>query len=141
MTFNLFQKSTLGIAGVTALGIGVSILSAPQVFYAGYGIALDDNINLLSELRAPAAGLATLGALMLIGIWRAAFRAISVVAAFTVYLAFPAGRVVGILFDGMPTGSVLAALAVELVIAALCLVAFARRTRADIASSTALRRT
>lgn len=128
MTLNIFQKSTLGIAGVTALGIGLAILAAPHAFYASYGITLGADVNLLSELRAPAAGLAVLGALMLMGIWREAWRETSIVAAFTVFFAFPVGRVVGIIVDGIPAGNVIGALGFELAIAALCLAAFGRRT-------------
>jgi len=64
---------------------------------------------------------------MLIGIWRAAWRDTSIVAAFTVFCAFPAGRLVGILVDGIPADSVLGALVLELAIAALCLAAFGGR--------------
>lgn len=139
MALSIFQKSTLGIAGVTALGIGLAILAAPHAFYASYGITLGADANLLSELRAPAAGLTTLGALMLIGIWREAWRDTSIVAALTVFLAFPAGRVVGIIFDGIPSGSIIAALALELAIAALCLAAFGHRARAGTQSSASRR--
>ena len=58
----LFQKIALGVAGITALGIGASILIAPYAFYASYGIVLAPNPSLLSELRAPGAGLAAFGA-------------------------------------------------------------------------------
>jgi hypothetical membrane protein len=135
MTLNIFQKSTLGIAGVTALGIGLAILTAPHAFYASYGISLGADVNLLSELRAPASGLAALGALMLMGIWREDWREVSIVAAFTVFLAFPAGRIVGIIVDGIPAGSVIGALVLETAIAALCLAAFGRRTRTSKHSS------
>ena len=127
MTFTNFQKTTLGIAGVTALGIGMAILIAPHAFYASYGIALGEDANLLSELRAPAAALAALGACMMIGIWREAWRNTSIAAAFIVFLAFPAGRIVGLVVDGIPTGSIIGALLVEIIIATLCLAAFTRR--------------
>lgn len=130
MTLSTFQKSTLGVAGATALGIGLAILAAPEAFYASYGISLGADVNLLSELRAPAAGLVALGTLMLIGIWRAALRQTSIVAAFTVFFAFPAGRIVGIIVDGIPAGTIIGALVIELAIAALCLAAFGGRARA-----------
>ncbi|SIS79521.1 protein of unknown function [Roseivivax lentus] len=129
MTLTRFEKAALAVSGVTALGIGGAILAAPQAFYASYGIALGPDPNLLSELRAPAAGLAALGALMLAGIRRAAFSRIAIAAALTVYLAFPAGRLVGLIVDGMPGGSILGALAIELAIAGLCLAAFRHRFR------------
>jgi hypothetical protein len=129
MTLTIFEKTALSISGVTALGIGAFILSAPHAFYAGYGITLGDDASLLSELRAPAAGLAGLGILMLAGIVRHAWAPLSIAAALTVFLAFPAGRLVGLVVDGMPSAGILGALIVELAIAALCLVTFRHRLR------------
>jgi len=50
----LFEKIALGLSGLTAVTIGACILFAPHAFYAGYGITLGQDANLLSELRAPA---------------------------------------------------------------------------------------
>ncbi len=124
MTLTRLQKATLGIAGVTSLGIGAFILTAPHAFYASYGIALGPDPSLLSELRAPGAGLAAFGAVMLAGIVRPGLRPAAVVAALTVFLAFPAGRLVGIVADGMPSTGIVAAMVLELAIAALCVFAF-----------------
>jgi len=124
MQLNRFQKITLGICGVTALAIGTFITLAPHAFYASYGITLGHDPNLLNELRAPGAGLAVFGALMLAGIVRAVMAPISLAVALTVYLAFPVGRIVGIVMDGMPSGSVIGALAFETIIAGLLLAAF-----------------
>ncbi len=128
MSATKLEKSALGISGLTALAIGTFILAAPHSFFASYGIALGDNPSLLSELRAPAAGLAVFGVLMLAGIWKSAFAPVSKVLALSVFLAFPAGRIVGIVVDGMPSGAILGALAFELAVAALCILAFARRS-------------
>ena len=122
----LFQKFTLGLSGVTALGIGLSIQAVPHAFYASYSIALGTDANLLSELRAPAAGLAALGATMLMGLVRETWRDLAIRAAFLVFLAFPIGRIIGIFVDGMPSSSIMGALIIELVIAGLCLAAFGR---------------
>jgi hypothetical protein len=122
-----FENIALGLSGLTALIIGAFILFAPHAFYAGYGITLGKDANLLSELRAPGAGLAGFGLLMLLGIWRQAMLPVAIAVALTVFIAFPAGRLIGLAVDGMPSGSVIGALAVELVIAAICLAAFRRR--------------
>jgi hypothetical protein len=124
MNLTFLQKSALGLSGVTAFGIGAFILAAPHAFYASYGIELGYDPSLLSELRAPGAGLAALGAVMLTGLLRSAMVQPAIVAAFTVYLAFPAGRIVGIAFDGMPSDNIVGALLLELAIAALCAFAF-----------------
>ncbi len=127
MTLTLFQKIALGVAGITATAIGAAIVAIPHAFFASYGIAPGTDPNLLSELRAPGAGLAAFGILMLAGIVRGAWSQISIAAALTVFLAFPAGRLVGLIADGMPSASILSALAFELAIAGLCLFAFRHR--------------
>lgn len=127
MRSTTFEKIALGLSGLTALTIGAFILFMPHAFYASYGIMLGQDANLLSELRAPGAGLAGCGLLMLLGIWRHAVLPVAMAVALTVFIAFPAGRLVGLAVDGIPSGSVIGALVVELVIAALCLAAFRRR--------------
>lgn len=103
------------------------ITLAPHAFYASYGIALGENPSLLSELRSLAAGLTTLGILMLLGIWRSAWAQLAVAATFIVFLAFPAGRFIGFAVDGMPSSGIIGALLFEIAIAVLCLFAFRRR--------------
>lgn len=133
MHLTVFQKITLGVSGLTALAIGACILLAPHAFYSGYGIALGQDPNLLSELRAPGAALAALGGLMLAGVARAALARVGLVCAFAVYLAFPGGRVVSLALDGMPSQGILGALAVELLLAGLLVLAFARgRARSSL---------
>jgi len=139
MKLTILQKTALGISGLTALGIGAFILAAPHTFYAGYGIALALNASLLSELRAPAAALSAFGMLMLAGIVYRGFSQSAMVVALTVFIAFPAGRLVGIAIDGIPSGSVMAALAFELAIAALCVTAFRPRLKLTAPDHNALR--
>ena len=127
MTLNLLEKITLGISGLTAIGIGGMITFTPHVFYASYGITLGENPSLLSELRAPAAGLTTLGILMLLGIWRSAWAHLAVAATLVVFLAFPTGRFIGLAVDGMPSFGIIAALILEIAIAVLSLFAFRNR--------------
>lgn len=123
----LIEKIALGLSGLTSLTIGAFILFAPRAFYASYGITLGEDANLLSELRAPGAGLAGFGILMLLGIQRHAVLTVAMAVALTVFIAFPVGRLVGLAVDGVPSSSVIGALAVELIIAVLCLAAFRRR--------------
>lgn len=124
MTLTRLQKIALGIAGVSALGIGAAITFVPHAFYASYGIAIGSDPSLLSEVRAPGAGLAALGAVMLAGIVRRSLSEAGFVAALVVFLGFPAGRIVGLALDGMPSAGIVAALVFELAVAALCLSAF-----------------
>ena len=124
MTPTRFQKFALGIAGISALGVGAAITFAPHAFYASYGIALGSDPSLLSELRAPGAGLAGLGALMLAGVVRRSLSGVALVAAMVVFLGFPAGRIIGLVLDGLPSVGLVAALVFELAVAAMCIFAF-----------------
>ncbi len=129
MSVTVLEKVALCVSGLTAVGIGVAILAAPYTFLASYGITVGDGPSLLSELRAPAAGLAAFGVLMLLGIWRTAMTPMSKVVALIVFLAFPAGRLIGLIVDGLPSGPNIGALVFELAVAALCIVAFSRRSK------------
>ena len=127
MTLGLLEKITLVISGLIAIGIGGMITFAPYAFYASYGINVGENPSLLSELRAPGAGLATLGILMLLGIWRSALAQLAVAATLVIFLAFPAGRIIGLAVDGIPSFGIIGASLLEIAIAALCLFAFRKR--------------
>ena len=114
---------------MTAFTICAFSALEPPTFYFSYGIALADDPSLLSELRGPGTNLAVLGALMLAGLFYHPLSKTSIVAAKIVFFAFPVGRVIGILADGMPSGGILTALVVEIAIAVLLVVAF-RKTKA-----------
>ncbi len=124
MKLNKLQKTTLSIAGVTAMLIGVFIAIDPASFYASYGIKLEGNADMLSELRAPGLNLAVLGMVMLAGIAKSSLRPLAVSASVVVFSSFAAGRLLGILIDGMPSDKVVTALIIEVVIAAMCLAVF-----------------
>lgn len=126
MSLTILEKTALGVSGLTAFGIGTFILAAPHAFYAAYDITPGENASLLSELRAPAASLAAFGVLMLAGIWRAAMAPVSKAVALTVFLAFPAGRLIGLAVDGLPSNGIIGALVIELAVAMFCIVAFRR---------------
>ena len=64
---------------------------------------------------------------MLAGLVRASLAPTALIAATIVYAGFPAGRLVGLVLDGRPSGAILAALAAELAIAALLALAFLPR--------------
>jgi len=117
----LFQRLTLCAAGLTALGIGLAITFAPHGFYAGYGIDLGTDPKWLSELRAPGANLAALGAVILVGALRPGMARFSAMLGTVVFLAFAFGRMASIVLDGWPGEGILAAFAIELVIGLLCL--------------------
>lgn len=122
-----FRRLTLGAAGAIALGIGTTIAIAPAGFYALYGIVLPAGPDLLSELRAPGANLAVLGALILGGAIRSGMTQLSALLGTAVFLAYAAGRLLGLVLDGMPSDGIVQALLIELIIGGLCAAALRRR--------------
>ncbi|MEL6572102.1 MAG: DUF4345 domain-containing protein [Pseudomonadota bacterium] len=124
MHTNLLQKLTLGLAGVTAASIGLMIAVVPHAFYESYGIALGTDPNLLSELRAPGAGLAVLGFVTILGAFQRDLTRVAVVIAFAIFAAFPAGRLISLLADGMPNTSIAGAMIIEIVILGMLVGAF-----------------
>ena len=130
MKFNKLQTTVLSVAGFTALLIGVYIAFDPLAFYSSYDLVLKGNADMLSELRATGMNLAVLGCVMLGGVSRSSLRPLAISACLIVFGSFAAGRVLGILVDGLPSEKVIGALLIELMIAALCFAAFFGKRRA-----------
>ncbi|MEL6640733.1 MAG: DUF4345 domain-containing protein [Pseudomonadota bacterium] len=124
MKTNLIQKLALGLAGTTATSIGLMIASVPHVFYESYGITLGSDPNLLSELRGPGAAFALLGFVMILGAMQRDLTKGAVLIAVTVFTAFPVGRLISIVADGLPNASILGALMIEVALLAMLLAAF-----------------
>ena len=107
----------LVISGLLLLAIGATILAAPHAFHGSNGIALGDNPNLLSEIRAPGGLLAASGVIILIGGFRPLLRSQAVQLTTLVYGSFGLARIVAMALDGMPSSSIVGAAVVEVVVA------------------------
>ncbi|SFI65218.1 DUF4345 domain-containing protein [Celeribacter neptunius] len=118
---SIFAKLTLGAAGLTALGIGLAITFVPHGFYTGYGLDIGSDPARLSELRAPGANLAALGAVIFAGALRPALARLSAALATLVFLAFAFGRAVSWPLDGWPGDKIASAFALEILLGGLCL--------------------
>ena len=114
-------RLVLLLSGIVAVAIAGTILTAPDVFYAGYGIQVGGNATLANELKAPAAALLVAGLLMFAGVFRSRFVVASLVTATLVYLSYGLGRVVSIAIDGLPHSGMVGAAGIEIVIGAVCL--------------------
>ena len=119
-------KLTLLASGLVAAGIATTILLAPDVFYAGYGIEVSGNATLVNELKAPAGVLLVAGLLMLAGVFRAEFVKVSLTTAAVVYLSYGLARVLSIAMDGLPDSGLVSAAGIEIGIGAACLLALLR---------------
>ncbi|WP_321393903.1 DUF4345 domain-containing protein [Emcibacter sp.] len=111
-------KVFLAISGIILIGIGGALMFIPVAFQASVGIALGDNINLLSETRAPGGFLFAAGIIILTGSFRAKMVHTSLVLSSLVYLSYGISRILSIVMDGVPDQSLIAATAVEIIIGA-----------------------
>lgn len=103
-------------AGLLLLVIGGSILLAPHSFHGSNGIALGDNPNLLSEVRAPGGMLTASGIVALIGAIRANLASIAILLSVLVYGSFGVARILSMIVDGMPAPAIVAATVIELAV-------------------------
>ena len=117
------RKLVLSISGIVAIGIAATILFAPDVFYAAYGIELAGNTNLTNELKAPAGVLFVAGLLMLAGVVHSQWMTVSLAAATAIYLPYGLSRLLSMAVDGMPDSALVGAAIFEIAVGAVCLLA------------------
>ncbi|MEM9377014.1 MAG: DUF4345 domain-containing protein [Pseudomonadota bacterium] len=108
-------------AGALLRGIGAAMLTNTEKFLAMSDVQIDLNPSLLSELKAPSVLLILAGAIMLVGGIRTRFADLGLTVGGVVYGSYGLARLVGMVIDGLPTGSLLIATAIELVLAGLLL--------------------
>ncbi len=117
------RKLVLLISGLVAIGIAATILFAPDMFYAAYGIELAGNTNLTNELKAPAGVLLVAGLLMLAGVFRTHLTTAGLMVATAIYLPYGLSRLLSIALDGVPHSGLVGAAIFEIAVGAVCLLA------------------
>ncbi|WP_394170319.1 DUF4345 domain-containing protein [Saccharospirillum alexandrii] len=118
----LVQLTLITAGALTGL-IGLGILLMPDAFYASYGIRVPESASLRSELKTLGTLLMLAGCLMLAGVVKPSLQGTALIVASMTYTALVAGRLLGLMTDGMPSTGILAAWAVEA--ALLVLISFA----------------
>ena len=126
-----FVKLILLASALVATGIAGTILFAPDVFYAGYGIEIGGDATLANELKAPAGALLVAGLLMFAGVVRTELVIVSLTTASVVYLSYGLSRLLSMAIDGPPHSGLVNAAAIELAIGAVCLLALLRAREID----------
>jgi hypothetical protein len=109
----------LGLAALTALGVGATLLLFPVEFRKSYELGTELSAGALSEVRAPG------GALIALGLWMGACcrgavasRVLGLQLAAAAYLGYGLARLLGLALDGVPPQGLLAASLFELVVGA-----------------------
>lgn len=119
MSTSYTSRAFLAISGVILIGIGGALLFDPIAFHASSGIALESNVNLLSEIRAPGGLLFAAGIFVVIGAFKAKMVQVSIVLSSFIYLSYGVSRVLSMVMDGAPSQSLVAATGVEIIFGSL----------------------
>lgn len=119
---NATSHKLLFIAGLLLVAVGLGVLIDPLAV-AGSSAALGSETNLMSELRGPGGLLLGCGILVIVGAVRSAYTRLALTLSALAFGGFGLSRLVSLLLDGVPSGAVLAAMAVELIIGVLSVVA------------------
>ncbi|MEM9740779.1 MAG: DUF4345 domain-containing protein [Pseudomonadota bacterium] len=101
--------------------IGGAMLANTKAFLKTSGVEISADPSLLSELKAPSLILMIAAAVMLLGSARARFANLGLTFGGVVYGSYGLARLVGIAMEGLPSGSLIIATAIELVLGGLLL--------------------
>ena len=138
-----FLTAVLCISGLVAIAIATMILTSPVNFYAANHIDINGNVNLLSEIRAPAAALLAIGILLLTGAFMSQLTFTATILSTVFYLAYGVSRVASMVIDGIPTHSLIWAAIVELTLglgSLFCCWRYQRRYRSEWSGAVKVRR-
>ena len=128
----LLEKVALATGGLIAVAIGAAILVIPTAFFASYGISLQPDPSLMSEIRAPGGALLAMGAVLCAALFRPALKIVALGLGALLYLSYGLARAVSALLDGWPDEGLVIAMGLELAIGAIFVVALIQgRQRRD----------
>lgn len=123
---HLLSRIFVGSAGGLLIVIGTSLLFQPHGFYAANEIILGDNPSQLSEIRAPGALLMISAIFMLLSVGRERFLQPALALIVVIYGSYGSARLLSLALDGIPSGSLVQAMVLELILAGLGLIAWLR---------------
>lgn len=110
-------------AGLLLMFIGGSLLLQPHDFFAANGVVLSAEPSLLSEIRGPAGLLLAGGLVAAAGAVRPALTTLGLGVSAVVYGSYGFSRLVSLGLDGVPAEGLVSAMAIELLVGTLSLVA------------------
>ncbi len=116
----IFNIVTLSLSGLLLFVVGTLRLFNPiKNYLKNSGIKLDNDVDLLNELRGTSALMLFGGITILLGIILPKLIITSFAVAVLIFIGFAIGRVLGIVFDGKPNKQIIQGLVSELVLGAL----------------------
>jgi hypothetical protein len=118
--------ATLVADALVAVAIGIAIVGAPRSFIDSVG---EPTADLLSETRAPGGAILAIGAFITMAVIRRRRLGAAAAMGALTYLGYGLSRVLGMVVDGVPSGTIVAATLVELALGVASLAIVRRGSR------------
>ncbi|MEO9805156.1 MAG: DUF4345 domain-containing protein [Reichenbachiella sp.] len=116
----IFKIVTLSLSGLMLFFVGAMRLSNPIKTYAkNSGIQLENDVNLLNEMRGVGAVMLCSGLIILLGTVVPVLTFTSFIVATLIFIGFAIGRILSMVSDGKPNKQLSQGLVFELVFGAL----------------------
>ena len=115
----IFKIVTLALSGLLLLLVGAMRLSNPiKTYLKSSGITINNDVDLLNEVRGISAVQLLGGIIILLGIFFPNLTVISFAAAALIFLGFAVGRLLSMAIDGKPNKQIVQGVIFELVLGA-----------------------
>ncbi len=116
----IFEIVTLSLSGLMLLFVGATRLSNPiKAYLKGSGIKLENNVDLLNEVRGVSAVMLLGGIIILLGTVIPELTTTSFTVATLLFIGFAIGRILSITVDGKPNKQIIQGIIFELIFGAL----------------------
>lgn len=115
----IFSTVTLAISGLLLFSVGMMRLSNPiKTYLKNSGITLNNDVDLLNEMRGVSSVMLFGGVIMLLGTFISMLTVTSHFVAILILLGFAVGRMVSISADGKPNKQIMQGIMSELILGA-----------------------
>lgn len=115
----IFKIVILSLSALLLLIVGISRLSNPIKAYSkNSGIKIENEVNILNEMRGVSALMLSGGALVTLGIFFPSFTFTSFVVGTLIFLGFLIGRLISMAIDGKPNKQITQGIIFEFVLGA-----------------------
>ncbi len=112
-----FKIIILSLSALLLLFVGASRLSNPiKTYLKSSGITLNNDVDLLNEMRGVSAVMLLGGILIVLGIFVPQFTMSSFVVGTLLFIGFVIGRLLSVIADGKPNKQIVQGIAFELVL-------------------------
>ncbi|WP_196893722.1 DUF4345 domain-containing protein [Aureivirga marina] len=119
----IFKIITLSLSSILLIFVGLSRLVNPiKTFSKNSGISLENDTNLLNEIRGFSSVMFFSGILISLGIFIEKFTFTSFTIASLLFLSFLIGRIISLIKDGKPNKQIIQGIFFELIFGALNLI-------------------